>query len=359
LTERGKNLLLTVAAACLTLLVCEIALRLWHGVSPLDFSNFRNKRTMRIHLSETIRYDPMLGWVLKENLDAPDFHTLKHGIRRNTLEQSGLRPGNILAVGGSFTTGVQVTDEQSWPAQLERLTGRPVDNAAVPAYGLDQIVLRAEQLVPVARPRVLLVGVGDWNIKWVGTSVKWGGAKPFFTVEHGNLLAHNVPALLPQPKPDPFEPIKTVLGYSHLVDRLMLRIDPDGWLSNTMDAVGRVRNDPVDISCRLLQRLKWETDKLAIRTILVSELTVSEVVQATVPPPSLGRVEECARVQGYDIVDTFGAFRAEHQADPKRLAEYYVLSTGNNVHFSEPGNRRVAEMVAAALAVEPQAAERP
>ena len=43
MTERGKNLLLLVATVVLTLLVCEVALRLWHGVSPLDFSNLRNR----------------------------------------------------------------------------------------------------------------------------------------------------------------------------------------------------------------------------------------------------------------------------------------------------------------------------
>src|SRR2546430_12739713 len=65
--------------------------------------------------------------------------------RRNSAAQTGLRAGNILAVGSSFTFGAEVADDQSWPAQLERLTGRPVDNAAVGGHALDQIVLRSEE----------------------------------------------------------------------------------------------------------------------------------------------------------------------------------------------------------------------
>jgi hypothetical protein len=352
-TERGKNVSVAVATVVLALLLCEVALRLWHGVSPLDFSNFRDQRVVKeINLIDGTRYDSNLGWSFREGLNDPGFHTSEYGIRRNSAAQTGLRSGGILAVGGSFTVGFQVTDEQTWPAQLERMTGRPVDNAAVPGYGLDQIVLRAEQLLPVARPRVLLIGLGDGNILWNGTSARWGGAKPFFTVEHGSLIVHNVPPSLPERKPDRFARVKTILGYSLVVNRLMLRIDPSGWLSDSLYVLGRVSNDPVDVSCRLLQRLKQETDRLAIRTLLIPEFNAWEIKSAAVPPASVRLVEECARAAGYRIVDTFSPWRAEYQTEPKRLDDYYLMQSGYPRHFSELGNRRIAETVAAALAIE-------
>jgi lysophospholipase L1-like esterase len=351
LTERGKAWLLTVTSVCLTLLACETALRLKHGISPLDFSNFR--QTPRpFDLFGTGRYDPTLGWVLKEGVDWPGLHTLEHGIRRNSAGQSGLRPGNILAVGSSFTQGVQVADEESWPAQLERLIGVPVDNAAVGGFALDQMVLRTEQLLALTRPRVLLIGLMDSVIEWSGYSIT-SSPKPFFVVENGTLAARNIPVPTPA-ELLPYERIISALSYSHVLNRLMARVDPGGWYSRRM----RVQNDPVDVSCRLLQRLKQQTDRLEIRAILVSELWAPDVVSTDVPRPRLATVEKCAKGMGYQVVDTFGAFRAEFKADPGQFSEYYMVSNGRAGHFSSLGNRRVAEMVAAALTIEPPA-ERP
>src|SRR5437016_1352582 len=84
----GKNLLLTFAAACLTLLLCETALRLRHGVSPFDFSSVRNRGSGWLDVRDTVRRDPGLGWSLKDGLDQPGLHTLEHGIRRNSAEQT-------------------------------------------------------------------------------------------------------------------------------------------------------------------------------------------------------------------------------------------------------------------------------
>src|SRR5262249_2123208 len=358
-TELGKNALLTVATAGVMLLVCETALRVWHGVPLSDFSNFRDRRVIKFEMIDQTRYDDTLGWSFKEGVNRPGLHALEYGVRRNGPAQTGLRSGNILAVGGSYTEGSQVADEQSWPAQLERITGEPVDNAAVPGYALDQIVLRAEQLLPVTRPRILLVAVGDANIHWNGTSAKWGGAKPYFTVEDGALVLQNVPPSLPRTKPDWFAPLKTIFGYSHLVHRLMLRIDPDGWLAEVLEARGRVKNDPVDVSCRLLHRLKQQTDGLAIRTLLVPEFSAWEVTSAATPPANLARVEDCARAAGYQVVDTFGAFRAEHQAEPQRLNDHYLPQKGHLGHFSELANPPIAEPIGAALANEPALAQRP
>ena len=53
----------------------------------------------------------------------------------------------ILAVGDSFTFGDRVSDHETWPAQLERLTGRQVLNAGVFGYGVDQAYLRAVALL--------------------------------------------------------------------------------------------------------------------------------------------------------------------------------------------------------------------
>ena len=69
MTERGKNLVLLLATVCLTLLLCEAALRLRHGVYPFGFDH-RGARTAVAsgHLRPT-RYDSTLGWALKVPLE--------------------------------------------------------------------------------------------------------------------------------------------------------------------------------------------------------------------------------------------------------------------------------------------------
>jgi hypothetical protein len=347
MTERGKNLVLLLATVCLTLLFCEASLRLWHGIYPFDFDHRRARPTVAPGHLRTGRYDSTLGWALKVPLDTPRFHTVEPGIRRNSEAQTGLRVGNILAVGSSFTLGSEVADEESWPAQVEALTGGPVDNAAVAGFALDQIVLRAEQLLPVARPRVLLVGLMDSVIEWSGFSIN-GRPKPFFTVENGDLALHNSPV----PTLDqavPLERIRRAVRHSHLLDHMLERIDPGGHSGRRR----RAGNDPVDVGCRLLARLRRETDLLKIRTILVSEAKATDVMAGDSPLPRLAGVEACARAMGLPIVDTFGAFRAQYKSDPALLRSYYVARwDGLLNHFSAIGNRRVAEMVAAALSAD-------
>jgi hypothetical protein len=349
-SERGRNLVLTIVAIGLTLQVCELGLRIWLGISPLDVSNFRDRDPFKVRV--TIRYDAQLGWALKDNLDRPDIHTLAYGLRRNSPAQNGPRPGNILAVGASITEGYPLTDGQTWPAQLEALTGQPVDNAGVIGYGLDQMVLRTELLLPVERPLVVLLGVGTPNIEWMQSSVVRGAAKPFFGVDNGVLTVHNVP--VPENRPGLAERMKEALGFSALVDYAMSRLDPGGWFPHaTRDAQGSA--DPIDIGCRLLERLKNELDAHGARAIFVVEPQWQEVASPPVPTRELDSVEQCARQAGLPIVDTSAAMRADYQADPQRVTNYW--EAGQHRHLTQAGSRRVAELVAAMLATDQRQSE--
>ena len=80
-------------------------------------------------------------------------------------------------------------DDETWPAQLEGLAGAAVLNAGVPGYAADQIVLRAEQLLPLVRPKTLIVALAADEIARVGFA-SFGAPKPYFTLENGGLKVH-------------------------------------------------------------------------------------------------------------------------------------------------------------------------
>ena len=120
------------------------------NVCPKNRVRYRATLTQR----PRAQYDPNLGWVPTKG------HYFRRPQERSFVNEFGLRsngplsePPNledssaILAVGDFFTFGDRVSDHETWPAQLERLTGRQVLNGGVFGYGVDQAYLRAEALL--------------------------------------------------------------------------------------------------------------------------------------------------------------------------------------------------------------------
>jgi hypothetical protein len=140
----------------------EFALRLYHGelfsVESL-LPQFPGRTT-----KPRADYDPQRGWVpakgsIRRSAEEA-WNVEENGLRSNgsvvASESLRLAGDPILAVGDSFTFGDEVLDHETWAAQLEMLTGRPVLNAGVFAYGVDQAFLHAQILMQRYDPEVVL-----------------------------------------------------------------------------------------------------------------------------------------------------------------------------------------------------------
>ncbi len=120
-------------------------------------------------------------------------------------------------MGDSFTFGDEVGDEETWPAHLVILLGVSVLNAGVFGYDFDQVVLRAEDLIPRFGPSTLIIGFTPADIARCEVAV-YCSYKPYFEVRDNGLVIRkdHMPEGLP-----PASGIKRMLRRSVLAHALM------------------------------------------------------------------------------------------------------------------------------------------
>src|SRR4029453_1764627 len=115
-------------------------------------------------------------------------------------------------------------------AQLEAQLGRPVLNGGVFGYGVDQMVLRGEQLLDgiASASDVVILSVLPEDVLRCEFSYRYAW-KPYFEIEGGRLALRNVP--VPQPHEGrPGESLlRRALRRSFVADRAFRLLDPDGW----------------------------------------------------------------------------------------------------------------------------------
>jgi hypothetical protein len=354
-----SNIVVFVVASIFCLLGVELAFRAVSGVPVLSLTNWRTDRLVQSELRSASQYDAVVGWTMKDDLAAGDLNTIAYGIRKNRRTDHDVAQGGILVVGDSFAAGSQVTDEETWPAQVALLLERPVLNAAVGGYGIDQMLLRARQLFTALRPAIVILSTQDQGVLRVPYS-SYGRPKPYFSVEEGRLVAHNSPVPRDFDKPKPHGVWKRILSYSYVADQIIGRYYPERWYVGDDQQFVKTDNDPVTVSCALLQEFKRDAGVLGFRPLFVMQYGGAQVATGE-EPPFATPVVACARDAGLEVVDTFGALRsvADHGID--ELKKYYIMSADGQTygHMSPPGNRSVAEQVAEALAAVPPATAPP
>ena len=347
-SSRRANLLLALGTLLVSLAVFELGYRIATGMPAFKFVNWRHEQLQMDRLGEHGMVDPVLGWSVRAGFSSEGYNTLEHGVRRNFKETS-VRTGGILAVGDSFAEGWEVGDDESWPAHLERITGIPVINVGVSAYGTDQILLRAERFLPIVKPKILIVGFLEFDIIRAGFS-HFGAPKPYFTLERGELRYH---------PPAPFEPnapsgvfadaagmIRTPLGYSALADHLLSRLTPNYWYGKDNIQFHKVSTDVVGVTCALLARVKKQADQSKTRMLLFMQYYAAIIVENEKPTENAQRVMACAASAGIEVVDQFGPLRAVAAADPNAVWSYYINKGEMFTHMTSKGNEHAAELLA-------------
>lgn len=282
-------------------------------------------------------HDDLLGHVPNPGFSGSGFGRSFHTIGSDGLRFCGdietPHEGTILAVGDSFTYGDEVTDEETWPAQLQALTGRRVLNGGVTGYGFDQIVLRAEQLVAAHRPAILVVSFIADDIRRAEMCRIWWRNKPWFAIDNDELVLEGVP----------------VADRTRLPPRLRRRMDTallhmPVILQHLFGYHRRVHRAGLgqEIARRLVGRLASLQTGPGLKIILMAQYppdTWTNKAYLDLQRRLVPALLACAATHGIATVDTFSRLAAE--PEPRG---FYA-----HAHMTPRGNFTIASLLAARL----------
>jgi hypothetical protein len=346
--QHAVNSLLMLATLVICLLALEASVRMSNGIPVLATTNFVAEALDLIRrYTGLLAYDETLGWRHADNYAGGRlFATGAHGLRMNTAEIRSPREGGVLAVGDSFTAGSGVANDETWPAQLERVSGQPIYNAAAGGWGVDQMILRAELLAPVLRPRTVIVGILADDTLRNNFQIYGGAYKPFFTIENGKAVLQGVPVPRVTGANLELDAWRRTLGHSYLVYSLARRLDREAWWVANNYGYRQVHANEVGvtISCLLMDRLVALEATHGVRVIVLMQYDATASLNKE--PPWYGRlVLACAQERGLETVDTFLTLHTLSVEDPQKFKDLWLDEGDRLGHMSPNGNKLIAELL--------------
>lgn len=336
-----------MASIVFLFLVLEIGVRVYTG-------NYAFKNVLEDHLRITMsayptEYDEVLGWVSKAGISAHDVADTtitvhENGIRSNggggnSNAPAGQRP--ILAVGDSYTFGYEVSDNQTWPAILETLAGRKVINGGVIAYGMDQSLLRAQQLIAIYNPDTLIYSFIPDDIYRCQLSARTGVKKPYFVINNDKLVLKNSP--VPRPAlTDHGDPgIRSILGYSMFIHYYMMKYGNGMWWlrGEQWENIQEHRNSTGnDIACLIVEELARIARTKGIKVYLLAQYgknTVSGSIKRA------RQVLDCADPYRLTVIDLHKPLLEVRDRDGREYRSFYTRQQ----HMTYKGNMFVAQQL--------------
>jgi hypothetical protein len=204
------------------------------------------------------RFDELLGYVPREGFSAIMNDARWYG-NRLTIRKDGFRsngseppplPIDVLVVGDSFTFGEQVSDNETWPACLERKLGRGVDNGGMFGYGTAQALRRASLKLAEKSYTTLvlstLVAPRDGNFERDRLNYRQGFPRPAVIHTKNGIGWSAVPdPNTPGTKSNPREALYFVYERSEILAGMLDRFSP-GYIYSVGDGLTTVHPNAVD-----------------------------------------------------------------------------------------------------------------
>ena len=341
--EWRNRLILLSATVLLMLLAMELGCRLLRGTWFLTHwpnlvlleEQMHHKPCMSIH-DDTLGYAPEPGCV------GPEHSHDARGLRAMAPPPADSAPDRlVLVTGDSYAYSDEVKDNETWPAYLQAMIHRRVDNGGVAGYGLDQTVLRTGQLARTLKPDLIVLAFIADDLQRAEMRRLYGSEKPFFSLTNGELVLHNSPVPTKPVTRDTLPFWQRWFGWSMLVDKFMRHF---GYYATWFwqDAEGTPAGTGETLACPLMQRVA----RLGIPTLVVAQyrphLWQYDRKWADEQRRLSRVVLQCAESAGLKTYDSFKLL-------DDTIKSQGVQSLYGDWHHSAAGNHLVAEGISAAL----------
>jgi len=292
-------------------------------------------------------YDPQLGW---------DYQIAASRIRGP--RKTGPKPAGmfrVIALGDSFTWGIEVKDEECFPHYLEKvLQGQrsaEVFNMGVGSYGIDQMLLKYVRHGRQLRPDVVVLGIYPHDYDRTRLSF-YSYSKPIFRPDEkaGQYVLANVP--VPPPK-EIYAGLSSSLDGTGSYALVFLKNRVQKLLSTTLASNGYYAETDRLVEY-LLTRLKDELDKTGTKLLVVHIPSghAFENDQALAKGKSEPQTAHLRALYGKLQIPCVDLLEALPQDRPMATIyrEYYIHRPDGSIgHLTPRGNAEVAKIIAESL----------
>lgn len=323
---KPKRILLVLAFNLLVIIVLLVSAEIIYRKLIFKYTKFEEL--------PCFQYDEYLGWVPKPGYYKGVFGPITitpQKYRKTQPPGIPLTGDSILACGDSYTFCNFVGDDETWPYYLSQLVKRRVINAGVSGYGLDQVILRMQNIIADTHPTLVIISVIWDDVARCQLSKRYA-YKPYFDISGDKLILRN------QPVPSPIDLTESHKWYEgSLLIRDILTILRGKGYSDVITAHHKGM-----LTARYLldfaKKITWENGSQLMMVIQPNR-------HNPYLPQSQGcvKLEKIARSLKIPVLNLYPVMEKEFRGKEAACIALWGDDTG---HCSDQGNRWVAEELA-------------
>jgi hypothetical protein len=331
------------------------------GSSLLLFAFDAVSRVRGLAEEYSTHYDAELGWVARPDFDSPDFYgpgrglrTERHGFRNDEDVAPEVPAGRVRMVcsGDSFTLSYGVGNDAAWCHVLGQLLDVEAVNMGQGGYGVDQAYLWYMRDGIGLEHQLQLFAFIEGDFARAQGSSFLGFPKPVLTLVDGELTATNVPVPRSGWLRRRLAAASAEMRFVRLLEGVERRIprrreDADARNAATLAVVGAMFERLADVNRQKASRL------------VIVDLPTKKMHARSEPSywqKSISELAESLRIPFIDLTPRLGRLSCAEVEDLYMQPEVVPHDKGGG-HYTEAGNRWVAEILEAELRAIPAVAE--